>query len=237
MRLYSSTFISIVLAFLMFMGYQGQPVELADDTVTPDFTYTFRQEGPAEPDRVRIEIFDDLTCADCTDFVKNTLPKIKALAQETDKIDLRLYFVPNRSVETFYQSALALKCAADQDGFWGMYEKIHDNKEDLDLKILMKSGEELELNTKALSDCVEERTHEKAVQNDYEYASLNPAIARPVLLINQYKLVGHPPFENIKKIINEYLKSEPPVVKTDDTDSKTDLKQELEDVSLPTTNL
>ncbi|MBU1018005.1 thioredoxin domain-containing protein [Patescibacteria group bacterium] len=235
MKLFSSTFISIVLAFLVFMGQMGQPIVVVENPIPPDFTYTFRQEGPVLPDKVRIEVFDDLMCADCTDFAKNTLPKIKALVQETGKIDLRLYFVPDINNQSLYESALALKCAADQGHFWEMYEKIHENKEDLSLKSLIGFGKEIELNTEALEDCIEIKVHEKSVQEDIEYASLSNVVIKPTLLINEYKLIGHQPFENITKVINEFLGEGEPVVKAEEI--KTDLKEELEDLNLPITNL
>jgi len=235
MKLFSSTFISIVLAFLVFMGHSGQPVEKAENPIPPDFTYTFRQEGPAMPDKVRIDIFDDLTCEDCDDFTKNTLPQIKALVQESGKIDLHLYFVPDINEKPFYESALALKCAADQGGFWGMHEKIYENKENLDIKTLIGFADELGLNAEALRDCIEAKVHEKAIRNDIEYASLNHIMVKPTLLINEYKLIGHQPFENIKKIVNGYLKNNE--IPIEEEAVKTDLKEELETLDIPTTDL
>ncbi|MBN2096161.1 thioredoxin domain-containing protein [Candidatus Peregrinibacteria bacterium] len=234
MKLNASTFISIVLAFLVFMGYSGQPVVRVESPIPPDFTYTFRQEGPSLPNKVRIDAFDDLTCADCTDFAKNTLPRIKALAQETGKIDLHLYVVPDINDEPLYESALALKCAADQEHFWDLYEKIHDNKEDLSAKSLIGLGKGLGLNTEALTDCMEAKVHEKAVQDDIEYASLNQVMVKPTLLINEYKLIGQQPFENIKKVISGYLEDDKPAI---EEEVKTDLKEELEGLDLPITNL
>ncbi len=233
MRLFSSTFISIVLAFLMFLGYQGSSVEVIEDPTVPDFTYTIKGEGPSK-ERVRIEIFENLECTDCMDLVKNTLPKIKNLERETGKIDLRLYFVPDINNELWYKAALSIKCAADQDGFWGMHEKIHDNKDVMTKYSFGGFAKEIGINEDAFRDCFLENVHEKAIEDDIKYASDKNLSFMPTILINEYKMIGNPPFENIQKIINDFLEEKEIIF--DLPDKNTDLRQELEILEVPTVN-
>ena len=227
MKLYSSTFISIVLAFLMFLGYNSQPIDVAPNAASPDFTYIIKEEGPMLSEKIQIEIFDDLTCAGCTEFMKDTMPKIKDMEKETDEIDLHLYFIPDINNELFYQAAMSLKCAADQDQFWNMHSKLHENKNDLNNKSFVEFGKELELNTDAIRDCMEEEVHQKSIEEDIQYASEKNIAFKPTILVNNHRLIGNQPFENIQKAINQFIKKTPPV-EAEPEDQTTDLKKEME---------
>lgn len=179
---------------------------MVSNPIVPDFTMIFEEESDAIFENIQIEIFDDLNCEECDDFVLETMPKIKNLEQETDEIDLRLYFIPNINEETGYRAALSLKCAADQGAFWGMHEKLHRFEESLIKQSLIQFANELDLNTDAFNECLKENVHQKEVEEDIQYAEKKGITVKPTILINQYKLVGNQPFENIQKIINKILK-------------------------------
>jgi len=237
MKLYSSTFISIVLAFLMFLSKNGQPIVVAEDPVVPEFSYQLEQEESIVTEKIRIEIFENMTCMHCTDFVLKTLTKLRDLEQETDEIDLHLYFIPDINDEILHQAAMSLKCAADQEGFWGMYEKIHENKENLNRKSFIAFGKDLELNVEALSECMKEAVHQKTIEEDVRYASEQNINVKPTILINEYRLIGNQPFENIQKIINDFLKEKQRAeLESELFDQSTDLGQELETIEFPTTD-
>jgi len=228
MKLFSSTFIGIILAFLMFMGYKGQPVNIVENPTVPDFSYMTRGEGPMLNEKIRIEIFDDLTCADCTEFMKNTIPKIKDMKQKTDKIDLHLYFVPDVNNEIFHEAAMSLKCAADQDQFWEMHKKLHEYKNDLGKKSFAEIGKELELNVDAIQDCMKEKVHQKSIEEDIQYTLEKNITFKPVILINEYKLIGNQPFENIQRIINGFLKEDEIIIESQTSDQPIDPEKEME---------
>lgn len=206
MKFYSSTFLSIIISFLVFLSTEQKPIEVVSNPIVPDFTTIFEEESDTNFEGIQIEIFDDLNCRQCTEFILETLPKIKNLEQETDEIDLRLYFIPNVNVEADYLAALSLKCASDQDAFWGMHEKLHRFEENLIRQSLTQFSNELELNTDAFNECLKENVHQKEVEEDIKYAAEKGITIKPTILINQYRLVGNQPFENIQRIINKILK-------------------------------
>lgn len=194
------------MAFLMFLGYNNQAIDIMENPKKVDFTNITRSDVTTAPDKVKIEIFDNLTCKYCTDFITNTLPKIRDLEQETEDIDLRLYFIPDINDEIYYKSALSLKCAADQNNFWGMHKKLHDNKDSLNKKSFFQFAKELELNAEVHEECMDEETHKKTIENDIKYASEQNIVVKPTILINEFKLIGNQPFENIQTTINKALK-------------------------------
>lgn len=194
------------MAFLMFMGFNGQKVDLVKDTGAPDFNNVVEKSSVGVYKKVKIDFFDNLSCTACDDFVKNTIPKIRRLEQETKDIELNVYFIPDINNEINYDSAVSLKCASDQGHFWEMLDKIHDNQSDLNKKSFIKFGKELELNTDALQECMKEDVYKSAVEGDVEYASEKNVTFKPSLMINGTYMVGNQPFENIQKIISQSLK-------------------------------
>jgi len=201
----SSTFISIILAFLIYLGMNNQKVDIVQNPKVPDFSNII-VKSPSESDNVKIDAFDDLSCSDCDDFVKNTLADIRKMGQETNDISLQLYFIPDINNEMNYDAAISLKCASDQGKFWEMLDKIHENKNDLNKKSFLKFGKELEMNTDALQECISEDIYKSAVEADVQYASEKNITFKPSLIINGTYLIGNVPFENIQKVITKSLK-------------------------------
>jgi len=204
--LYSSTFISIILAFLMFIGYNNQKVDIIEKPSMPIFSNVIEQKSETEYKTVKVEIFDNLICNGCSDFVLNTLPKIKNLEQETKNISLSFYFIPDINNEIYYMAAMSLKCSFDQNQYWGMLAKLHENKDSLNKKSFYKFAKELELNAEALNQCINEEVYKKSIEEDIKYASDKNIIFKPTIIINENYLIGDQPFENIQKVINESLK-------------------------------
>ena len=190
----------------MFIGYNNKTVDVAENPEIPYFTNIIEQDQASTYESVQIEIFDDLVCDECADFMKNTLPKIKDLEQETENIEMRLYFIPDINDEVNYMAAMSLKCAADQNQYWEMHAKLHENKDSLNKKSFLQFGKELELNTDALQDCMKDEVYKDSIEEDIKYASEKDIPFKPTIFINDYLLIGNQPFENIHKIINKSLK-------------------------------
>ena len=206
MKLYSSSFISIILAFMMLIGYNNQSVDVSVNPNIPEFQNILKDEVVTVSDSIIIEVFDDFTCTKCTEFILNTLPKIKNLEKEDNDIELRLYFIPDTANELYYNSALSLKCASDQGKFWDMHTKLHKNKKELNKKSFFQFATELELNAKALDECVKEEAHKDNVEKDLKYTLEKKITIKPTILINGYRLIGNQPLENIEWIIEKIRK-------------------------------
>lgn len=234
----------------MLMGYNNQKVDVVENPVIPDFRNMFQLQPSNSYDSVDVEVFDDLTCDKCDDFALNTIPKIKNLEQETGKIDLRLYFIPDINNEVYYIAATSLKCAADQNKFWEMYQKVHENKNSLDQKSFYQFAKDLGLNADALQECIKEDVHKNEIEADIKYASEKNITFRPSVIVNENYLIGDQPFENIQRVINKSIKkieeksaSKPSIPKTGapaeniitpDKNANTDVKNEGADPGINT---
>lgn len=227
--LYSSAFASMVLGFLMVMGYNNQPVELVRTEKPPEFVTIFEPKEPIMTDKVQVEIFDGLKCDRCKTFFGDTLTKILNLEKESGEVSLHLYFIPDINDEMMSQAAMALKCSGDQNQYWEMHTKIHE-KSPLDAKDFEKWAKEFKLDTKAFKICMDSRQFQAVIESDIQYASEKGITIKPSILVNDTKLVGAQPFENIQRIIRKAL-AEKEQQKNDIQfgESSTDLQQELKD--------
>lgn len=228
--LYSSSFISIVLAFLLFLGYNDQPIEVVQVASPLHFTNVMELSELLSYKKIQVEIFDDLNCRTCTDFALNTIPKIRDLEKETAEIELHLYFVPDINDAFYSDLAMGLKCASQQGQFWGLHTALHENKKDLNRKLLWQLAQELEMDIAVFKTCIAEKTHQSSIEEDVRYASEKNITSKPSMLISGYKLIGNQPFENVQKVINKILKERERISPFDlpEEEPPTDLDLEIE---------
>lgn len=189
---------------MMLLGHQ-QSFELAPDAQVPVFENVIEMSTGYQFEKVSVEIFDSLNCDDCTTFVLNTLPNLRQWAQGQENLEIRLFFVPAADQPIQSEAAMALKCASDQNGFWDMHQKIHENKSNLNSKSFIEFATELNLNVEQMQLCQDEQRYLDAIQADINYSSEKLFGSHLVMLVNQHRLLGNQPLENIKKIIQSSL--------------------------------
>lgn len=202
MKIYSSSFISIILGFLVMMGSNGQQVEVVQGQKPIHFENVVELEELLELETIRIEIFENLDCENCTVFTKDTLPRLQALKDQVEDLEIELFFVPNINEEMNNKMAMTLKCIKSEE-YWSLHSRLHEEKGDLDQKIIDKLIKEHEVGSENLKGCIEESMHQSAIENDIKYASERGISTHPSLIINNYKLIGHQPFENIERVIRK----------------------------------
>jgi len=225
--LYSSSFISVVMAFLMFMGHSGQPIERVQTGRVIRFSNVIESSAEPAGDKIQVEWFDNLTCPSCTEQTLSELMRLKSLEQEAGDFELRLYFVPDLNDERYSQVALGLKCAAEQEKYWNMHQRVHENKAELSLEKLSEMAAGLEMDTEVFEACMEDQRHQSEIEADLRYASEKNIHQWPTIQINQYQLIGPQPFENIERILNR-ARREKAAISTFDIDNlPTDLELEL----------
>lgn len=213
----------------MVMGYHNQPVEIVRDEAIPSFGTIIRQREPLFTDKVRIEVFDDLRCPKCADFALNTLPKIRNLEKETGEIELRVRFIPDVNDEAMALAAMSLKCSGEQNEFWGMFTKLHENANGIAEKQVLAWAKELALDAKAFKVCVDTKKFQTEIESDIRYASEKMVSVKPTVIVNEFMLIGAQPFENIQRAISQTLKKREKEAGVTLPETATDLQQELKE--------
>lgn len=220
-KLYSSTFISIILGFIGFIGSQNQEIILVQDQKIPTFTNIIKPEiaqeqgesshhdGQADlmslPLILNIEYFDKTNCKNCDDFVINTLPKLKEKYLNESWVNFHVYFTPDTSNEAEMKAIMGAKCSASQNKFWEMHTAIHSGEKTFGKWFYQEFSKIQEMDIETFHECLVGEKHLNAINNDIEYAKEYGINDSPALIINDYKLIGYQPIENIEMIIDEII--------------------------------
>ena len=207
--LYSSTFLSIIIAFFAFLGLEGETIVLQD--LAHSFS-NIEEPLPRAPDAgpvdlpIAVEVFYSFGCYGCNDFGLSTVPLLQEKYLEDEKVDLKFYITPASDDEGQYYAAIGVKCAAEHGKYWEMHNKIHSSTEPLSSREIDLLGQELELPILEFRNCLKSGKYDEEIGKAIDYANQKEITRMPTILIDGYKLYGNQPVENIEKIVNEIIK-------------------------------
>jgi protein-disulfide isomerase len=204
----SSAFLSLILAFLVFLG-GNQPLQTVQTPDRPIFSNIIElsEMDAAPPGPVAIRVYDKFRCKSCDSLALGTLPELKKLYVDPGKAELNIIMMPNPADEFDERARMSLKCAAEQKKFWEMYNAIH-NEEEWTKFTFEQLAIDLGLNIKDYHACKDENRYSEEMNMEADLASKNQVTSAPVIDIRNYRLIGDQPIENIVRIIKKYLKTD-----------------------------
>jgi protein-disulfide isomerase len=144
---------------------------------------------------VKIIVYSEYDCLFCADF-NDTLKKVKA--EYGDKAVVAYRHFPQRQHVDSLQAALISECAAEQNKFLEMNDKLFDLSKagklgDIDSSELAK---ELNLDEKSLTDCVTSEKYKTKISDEYDNAKNFGIIGAPSTFVNGEVLPGAVQFED-----------------------------------------
>lgn len=213
MKLYSSTFLSIILAFFTLLGVQGKPVEIVKSEPIPTFSNIFRpvnqpmSEFEVQPvaENINIEVFYTFGCSDCKGFGLNTVPALFDKYTESENVNLEIYLNPDTKDAGQYYPAVGVKCAEEYGKYWEIHRELNLTPETLSQREVDLTGQVLELPIYEFRNCLKNGKYDDFISATNDVAKEKGVTKMPVVYINGYVLTGDQPIENIDRIINEIL--------------------------------
>ena len=206
--LYSSTFLTAILAFLGLLGGTGTPVILVQDRPPASFQTIIEPIGPLpEPtseDKVKVEIFNTFGCQACDIFGQGILPQLVEKYEGNEAVDLHLRLVPDRENDGELYAVRGAHCASKYGHFWDMIYKIHE-AEELSKREVDLLGQELNLPILEFRSCLDSGEFDESIGQDISYAEARRVSSLPFIFVNDTILLGSQPIENIERIIGKYL--------------------------------
>ena len=204
---YSSTFLSMVLGFLMLMGQNGQEIVIVQDENTVNFRTIIEPSKPAEPRAdglVKVEVFNTFSCQSCKDFTLGALRTLREKYAENKEVEIRLYVTPNKEDAGELYSARGVHCAAPYDRFWHIGEEFAkaDALSEREVDLI---GQAMELPLLEFRNCIKGDSMDAQIDADIAYAAKRGIIQRPTIMVNDTMMLGAQPIENIERIVNKYL--------------------------------
>jgi len=147
---------------------------------------------------VSIVIFADFKCNFCKnqeEIIKEVFDKYK------DQVKLIWKDYPEDNKESIsYQSAVAARCAQEQDNFWIYHDKLFSSDiENMD--DLIKIAEDLDLNTSKFKKCLESPEAQKLVDDNMEEANALDINGVPFVYVNDQEIMGEIDKEDLERIV------------------------------------
>ena len=180
-------------------------------------------ERPATPDPrglgdpnapiVLIE-YSDFQCEFCASFVRETKPQLEENYIKTGKVyfvyrDYPLAIHPGAKL-----AAAAANCAADQDGFWPMHDRLYNGAIDgewsggdaADRSVFLGYAQELKLDVDTFQSCLDTTSaNEKRIQADVAAGDLHFINGTPTFLLNGNMVRGSHSYRVWKSLIDDRL--------------------------------
>jgi protein-disulfide isomerase len=167
----------------------------------------FYARGPADAPITIVE-FSDYQCPFCRRWHDEVAPAL--YAAYPNQIRLVYRNLPLTSIHPDALSAAeAALCAGDQNAYWEYHDKLFSG-ETLGKNIYMQYAQELDLNTTTFEACIDNRTHQAAVEADSDFAVNLGVRSTPTFFINGLAVVGAQPLEVFKQVIDKELAGEIP---------------------------
>jgi len=181
----------------------GNPDDIyVDESI--DVTYS---KGNANA-KVIVTQFGEYQCQFCSKFAMEILPMIQEDYIEPGKILFIFKDFPLPNKENSQKASEATYCAGDQgeEKYWEMHIKLSENFDALEVENLYSYAEELGLETNAFKTCLDNGKYKNLVLRNRQQGIRLDVNNNPTLIINNEKLVGLQPYENIVKVIDTHLK-------------------------------
>jgi protein-disulfide isomerase len=208
--LYSSAFLSVILAFFAILGMQNENIVIKKGQPVPLFS---NMEAPVSAvitdslEPITVDIFNTFGCHDCKNFGIATVPALIEKYSENKEVDIRVHTIPNMDDESEYYAAVGLKCANEYGKYMAMHNELHADREKLGLREVDLLGQELELPLIPFRECLKSGKYDEEISAEVSYAKKNNIIQSPTVLVEGYRLYGNQPVENIQKVINDIIKN------------------------------
>jgi len=125
--------------------------------------------GQADAPVTMVE-FTDYQCPYCKRFHDSTFRKLKEKYIDTGKLRYVSMDLPLSFHQQARPAAHAARCAGDQDKFWQMRETLFTNSRALQQDALVSYADELALDTEAFKVCLDDKRHERRINQNIQVA-------------------------------------------------------------------
>ena len=214
-KTYGAAGAALILVILGVLAWMRSP---ASDT-TAAITLASASRPAADPmmeartkgkPEAPISIYEmsDFQCPFCKQFVDETLPALEEEYLATGKA--RLIFINLPLIQIHANAAQAAEwamCAAAQDGFWPMHDRLFETQDDWKglsnpAAHFMSLAESVDLDRETLQQCIDAGAARAIVAGDVRLAVQNQLRSTPTFIIEGGVLQGAAPIDDWRSILD-----------------------------------
>ncbi|RLC38906.1 hypothetical protein DRH27_01080 [Candidatus Falkowbacteria bacterium] len=154
----------------------------------------------ADAPQVTIIEFSDFECEFCQQQEK-VLERI--VDEYKDKVKLIWKDYPDANSESAsYKSAVAARCAQEQDKFWPYHDLLYQNTKSLSGELFINIADSINLDSDLFKKCLNQGEAEELVRENIEEANALDINGIPFIFINDQEVMGEISFEDLERIVN-----------------------------------
>jgi protein-disulfide isomerase len=149
--------------------------------------------------QVAIVEFSDFTCSYC----QKQEQIIKKIMQNY-KYQVKLLWkdYPDSNINSLsYKSAVAARCAGEQDAFWPFHDFLYEKGVKLDESSFLEIAGMLKLNKNKLTECMESGRTKQLINDNIEEANALAITGIPFIYINNQEIMGETSYDEIERIV------------------------------------
>lgn len=157
--------------------------------------------GPAQA-KVTIVEFSDFECPFCS----RAIPTVERVMKDYDgKVRLVFRHFPLEMHPQAEKAAEAGACAADQNKFWEMHDRMFKDQSKLNVPDLKKTARDLGMDSARFDKCLDQGEKRALIDADLKAGSEAGVNGTPAFFINGFFINGAVPYEDFKQALDREL--------------------------------
>ena len=134
---------------------------------TTDLLFRANDEVRGDPNApVTLLEYSDFTCGYCEKFFHETFPRLLTRYIDTGKVRFVYRDFPRSPSGPALHSAMAARCAGDQNAYWPMHDRLFNSGRKFDLFTLQEIAKDLDLDMDQFNECLETQPHLEDIYQD-----------------------------------------------------------------------
>lgn len=156
--------------------------------------------------KVYIVEFADFGCGYCARFAKETYPRIDSAYIKTGRVMWKYVPFVTGMFKNSRQAAEAAECAAQQNGFWAMHDRLYERRKEWmassdPVGLMSRYAQELKLDAKQLGLCLRTGAVRQRIARNDLLANALYIRGTPTFFVNGQAIPGAIPFDLFKQVI------------------------------------
>jgi protein-disulfide isomerase len=168
---------------------------------------------------VTIAEFADFECPACAQFATLTEPDIRKRLADPGQVSIRFYDFPLDQHRNSVLASLSAACAADQNKFWEMHDRIFAGQDAWATRpgesdgsanrrasrLFADYAKAIGLDEDAWSTCVEEQRHLDRIRANRQLGIQRQVRSTPTFIVGNKMVPGALSYDALKRLVDENL--------------------------------
>ena len=208
--------IAVVAVAAMLIGGNKpkQDAFVVDPNVAVSDVQGFSIGDPNAP--VKVTEFADFECPACMVFATVTEPDVRKRLVETGQVQLTYYFFPLEQHRNAAGAAYAAACAADQNKFWEMHDKIFFGFNDWEANVtrnpqgvFARYAADIGLDVNTWTSCYESDKHQALITSHKAEGMRRGVSSTPTFFFGNLMVPGAVNYDQFKGYVDQVLSTLP----------------------------